>query len=109
MVAVAACAPGFDAAHAVGIVFDGDDVLRVDRRSEARPAGAAVELCVLTKERQTAQAAAIDARFLLIQKATAERGFGAVVKKHAAFVFVEARFKARALLCARRREIEAGG
>src|SRR5579864_1542819 len=77
LVAVAAGAAGLDPDHAVADIAHGDHVPLVERRVEAGPAGAALELGVVAEERQAAEPAAVDAVLLLAQEAAAERRLGA--------------------------------
>jgi hypothetical protein len=110
LVAVAAGAARLDAHHAVADVLDRLDVRLVERRVEARPAGAALELGLVAEQRQAALAAAVDARRLLAEQAAAERRLGAVVQQDAAlFLVVEVGLEARALVVGGRGQVEARG
>src|SRR5690606_10984137 len=67
LMAIATRAARFNAVHAVGSILHTADVGGIDGRGEAGPAGAAFKLCILPKQWQPAQAAAIDARLLLVE------------------------------------------
>ncbi len=108
LVAVAAGAAGLDAHHAIADVAHGADVGRIDRRIEARPAGAAFELGLGAEQRQAAKAAAIDAVFLVVQQPAAERRFGAVVQEDVGLFRSEAGLQTLFLVRRRRGEVEAG-
>src|SRR5579863_6904182 len=94
LVAVAACAAGLDAHHAVARIADGADVRLVDRRVETWPAGAALELRLGAEQRQAAEPAAIDAIRLVVEQAAAEGRLGAVMQEDVALLGRQVRFEA---------------
>src|SRR2546427_16391 len=63
---------------------------RVERREEAGPASAGIELGTGAEQRQRAQPAAVDALALVVQEHAAERSLGAVLQQHAALFAAEA-------------------
>jgi len=76
----AACAYFLHANHAVAGVAQALDVRIVIGAEETRPAGAGVELRVGAEERQSAEAARLDAVLLVNKKDTAEGSFSAVLQ-----------------------------
>ena len=102
----AAGAASLDADHAVADVAHCDDMGLVKRGPEARPAGAALELGLGPKQRQAAQAAAVDPVFLVAEEAAAERRLGAVMEQNVALLLAEVGFQARALGVAGRGQVE---
>jgi hypothetical protein len=81
----------------------------VERRVEAGPAGAALELGLVFEQRQAALAAAIDAGALLAQQAAAERGLGAVVQQDPGLLGRQVGLQALAFGLGRRGQVEAAG
>src|SRR5579859_3039178 len=88
-VTAAACAHFLHPNHPVAGVAQALDVRLVIRAEETRPAGAGIELRVRAEERQSAEAACIDAVLLVIKKDTAKRSLGAVLEQHAALTGVQ--------------------
>ena len=106
-VAAAAGAGDFRALHPVTGVTDAVNVGLVERREEAGPAGAGVELGVGAEQRQPAQPAAIDAAALVVEEHAAERRLGAVVQQHALFLVAQGGDKRGALGGRGRGQVEA--
>ena len=78
-VRAAAGAVDLVAHHAVAGVALGAHVHRVDRRVEAGPSGAGVELVLAREERQAAHDARVRALLVVVEEVPAERGLGACV------------------------------
>src|SRR5665213_1153050 len=97
LVGVATRATRLDADHAITGVAHGDHMLLVKWREKAWPSGATFKLCEAAEQRQTAQAADIDAVLLVIEQATAKRGLGAMVQEYIAFWAAQRRLQPRAL------------
>src|SRR3569833_480643 len=102
----ATCAHLFHPGHAVARITQALDVRLIVGTEKARPAGARVELGVGAEERQTTEAACVDAIFLVIQKDAAEGSFGAVLEQYAALAAVESRGDLATLRFRRRCQIE---
>src|SRR5690606_25955109 len=107
LMAPAARAHDLGALHAVARVAHVLQVRFVEGRGKARPAGARLELLARAKQRQPAQAAAVDARFLVLEQRAAKRRFGPVLEQHVALLARERGLELAALLGTRRRQIEA--
>ena len=67
LMAAAASTADLYASHTVGVVFDVGKVLFVEGSIERRPSGAGVKLLFRIEERQTAQAASVNAIQLVIK------------------------------------------
>ena len=85
-VAVAARTADFRAHHAVAVVVQIADMVRVHRAVEAGPAGAGIKLCLLVEQGQLAQLALVGAGCLVVQQSAAEWRLGALVEENAAFL-----------------------
>lgn len=61
----------------------------IERFIERRPAGAGMELCIGTEQRQTAQSAGVGSREFIVEQCSAKRGFGSVVEQNASLFAAE--------------------
>src|SRR5690242_8853062 len=107
-VAAAARADLLGAHHAVAGVADIADVRLVVRPEEARPARARIELAVGAEQRQSAEAAGIDAGLLVVEEHAAERRLGTVLEQHAMLVGAQPGGDRLALCVGGRGEVESG-
>src|SRR5262245_4186189 len=82
LVAAAAGAEKLGTHHAVARVVLFTQVIVVERRREARPAGAAVEFLPAQEQGQAAEPVGEDPRALLVQESATERRLRAVTEQH---------------------------
>lgn len=108
LMTVAARAAGLHPHHAVADIAHQFDVGFVERREKARPTGARFKLGLGVKQRQPAQAAGIDAGFLVAEQSAAEGRLGAVAQQDLGFLTGQGGFQFGALGLRGRRQIEAG-
>ena len=89
LVRAAASANDLRSDHAVAGISNAPEMILTDRRGEARPAGAAFELCAGLEQRQSAEAAGIQPLAFLMEEDAAERGLFAVFEQQAPLLLTE--------------------